>query len=80
MMKYLLVVFSLIALVNADQWAVIVAGSNGYYNYRHQVQYILYQINIILYNIVIIIISIPLDFFFILRRNNYNILHIIYQN
>ena len=25
------------AVINGEQWAVIVAGSNGYYNYRHQV-------------------------------------------
>ena len=34
---YILVLFSYIFfLVHADNWAILVAGSNGYWNYRHQ--------------------------------------------
>jgi legumain len=37
-MKILIVVLILIILsyINCDNWAVLVAGSNGYWNYRHQ--------------------------------------------
>jgi legumain len=36
-MKFALLVLALLAVAAvADDWAVIVAGSNGYYNYRHQ--------------------------------------------
>ena len=32
----LAVVLCLAVSVSADNWAVLVAGSNGFYNYRHQ--------------------------------------------
>src|SRR5688572_22247897 len=42
MFKYTLAVAALLGLINAenatapDHWAVLVAGSNGFWNYRHQ--------------------------------------------
>ena len=37
MRTILLLIFTIsIATVYADNWAVLVAGSSGYYNYRHQ--------------------------------------------
>jgi legumain len=37
MLKYTLAVALLLGLIQAtDHWAVIVAGSNGFWNYRHQ--------------------------------------------
>ena len=35
-MNFILKLLLLINSVYADNWAVLVAGSNGYYNYRHQ--------------------------------------------
>ena len=38
-MKYITVIVALLAtfaFTNADHWAVLIAGSNGYENYRHQ--------------------------------------------
>ena len=34
---FLIVLFGYFQIGDADHWALIVAGSNGYYNYRHQV-------------------------------------------
>jgi glycosylphosphatidylinositol transamidase (GPIT) subunit GPI8 len=35
-MKVTLLVVFLLALANCDHWAILVAGSNTYSNYRHQ--------------------------------------------
>ena len=37
MFKYTLAIAALLGIVSAaaDHWAVLVAGSNGYHNYRH---------------------------------------------
>ena len=34
-MKSLYLTLFLLAIVSADNWAVLVCGSNGYWNYRH---------------------------------------------
>ena len=35
-MKFVSIVLLILALAAADNWAVLVAGSNGFWNYRHQ--------------------------------------------
>ena len=34
-MKFLYLTLFLLAIASADNWAVLVCGSNGYWNYRH---------------------------------------------
>ena len=35
-MKFIVLILALLSLASADNWAVLVAGSDGYWNYRHQ--------------------------------------------
>ena len=43
-MKVLIVVLLTLEVVSGAHWALLVAGSSGYYNYRHQVNHSSYAL------------------------------------